>query len=109
MRSDFHHLNQVVINLEAVTDVFVGNYGSGQVAHDLVHDDQNAPIIFRVESYRLYVWVDFAPLLRPVGPDLFRPTNKTAFERSRPRHIRSHQSEGRANVPCVEGGVGGAE
>ena len=109
MRSDFHHLNQVVINFEAVTDVFVGNNGSGQVAHDLVHVDQNPPIILRVESYRLHVWVDLAPLLRPVGPDLFRATNKTALERSRPRHVRSHQSEGRANVPRVKGRVGCAE
>ncbi len=35
-----------------------------------------------VEGHRFDVRIDFAPLLRPVGADGFRPTDKTAFERS---------------------------
>lgn len=49
--------------------------------------------------------IDFAPLLRPVGPDFFGPTDKTAFERFLPGHVRSHESKGCVNVPAVEGRV----
>ena len=35
--------------------------------------------------------------------------DKTAFERFRPSHVRSHEGEGSVNVPRVEGRVGCAE
>src|SRR5262245_25924103 len=70
-----------------------------------MHVDQDLPSALPVKGNRLYVWVDLSPLLRPVSPNFFRPTDKTAFERSRPSHVRSHEGEGGVNVSCIEGRV----
>src|SRR6516164_5677962 len=74
-----------------------------------MHIDQNMLGPLRVKSHRLHVWVDLAPLLLPVSADLLMPTDKTAFERSRPSHVQSHEGEGSVNVPRVEGRAGCAE
>ena len=94
---------------EMMTYVFVGKHGSGQVAHDLMHLDRDAPGILRVKVHRLHVRVDLAPLLRPVIADFFGPADKTALERFRPSYIRRHEGEGGVDVPRVEGRVGRAE
>ena len=73
---------------EPMAHMLIGNHGSGQVAHDLMHMDQNAPGLLRVKRNRLDMRIDLAPLLRPVIADFFRPTDKTAFERFRPSHVR---------------------
>ena len=53
-----------------VADVPISNDGPGQVAHDLMHLDQDAAGTVRAEGGRLNVRVDLGPLLRPVGADL---------------------------------------
>lgn len=86
---------------ETVADVFIGQYFSGQIAHDLMHLDQNLAAVLREKGDRLDVGIDLAPLLAPVSADFFRPTNETAFERHRPS--RSHKGESGINVARVEG------
>ena len=76
---------------------------SCQIAHDLMHLDQDLPSILWVKGNRLDVSIDLAPLLCPVSADFFRPTDKTAFERSRLSHVGSHEGEGFINVSRVEG------
>jgi hypothetical protein len=90
-------------------NVLIGQYRTRQVAHDLMHIDQNPTGILRVKGNWLHMRADFALLLRPVGADFFRPTDKTAFERSGPLHVGSHESKGGVDVSRVEGRVGGAE
>ena len=68
-----------------------------------MHIDQDLPSILWVKGNWLDVWIDLAPLLRPVSADFFRPTDKTAFERSRPSYVGSHEGEGSINVARVKG------
>ena len=98
-----------MLNGETMPNVLIGKNGSSQVAHDLMHLDHDASGVLWVKSHRLHMRIDLAPLLRPVGADLFRSTDKAAFERSRPSHVRSHEGEGGVNVPRVESRVGCAE
>lgn len=88
-----------------MTHVLIDKNCSSQVTHDLMHIDQNAPGLLQVKGNRLDVPIDLAPLLRPVSANFFRPTDKTAFERSRPNHLRSHEGKGSVNVSRVEGCV----
>ena len=90
-----------------MTDMHIGENGSGQVTHDLVHADQNTPVTLPMEGNRLNTRIDLGPLLRPVGPHRLMTTDETAFESSWPRHVRSHRRKGRVNVPRVEGRIGG--
>ena len=89
--------------------VLIDKNRSSQVAHDLVHIDQDPSGVLRVKSNRLHMRIDLAPLLPPVSAHLFMSANKAAFERSRPSYVQSHESEGGVNVPRVEGCVGRAE
>ena len=73
-----------------MADVFISNYNSGQVTHDLMHVNQDLPAALRVGCHRLHARVDLTPLLRPVRADLLTSTDKTAFERSWPSHVRGH-------------------
>ena len=107
--TNFHGLNQAILQGEPMAHVFVHKNGSSQVAHDLMYVDQDAPIIFRVEGRRLDVRIDLAPLLRPVSADFFRPPDKAAFEGFRPSHVGGHEEEGGVNIPRVEGCVSRAE
>jgi hypothetical protein len=84
----------------------IGRNFSSQVAHNLMHIDQDMLGPLGVKRHRLHVWVDLAPLLPPVSADLLMPTDETAFERSRPSHVRSHEGKGSVNIPRVEGLVG---
>jgi AcrR family transcriptional regulator len=45
---------------------FIGQHGSRQVAHDLMHFDQDLPGVLLVESNRFDMRTNFAPLLCPV-------------------------------------------
>lgn len=92
-----------------MTDMFIGNNRSSQVTYDLMHLNQDPPGVIREESNRLHMRIDLAPLLPPVSTDLFRSTDKTAFERSGPGHIWSHESESSLNLPRIEGHIGRAE
>src|SRR5690348_2502041 len=89
--ADFHRLDQAVRKGEPVAHVLIGKNCSSQVAHDLMHIDQDMLGLLEVKSHRLHVWVDLAPLLPPIVADLLMPADKTAFERSRPSHVRSHE------------------
>ena len=91
-----------------MTNVLVAKHGTRQVAHDLMHVDQNLRSILGIKGNRLNVWVDFAPLFGPIRADFFRPMDKTAFERFRPRHVDSHEGEGSINVTRVKSRVCGA-
>jgi hypothetical protein len=103
--ADFHGLNQSVRKGESMAYVLIGKNCSSQVAHDLMHIDQNASGLLRVKGNRLDVWIDLAPLLCPVSANFFRPTDKTAFEGFWPSHVWSHESKGSVNVSHVEGRV----
>ena len=92
-----------------MTNVFIGDNGSGQVTNDLVHIYQDPIDVLRVKCNRLHVRIDLAPLLRPVSANLFGALYKAPFERSRPSHIWSHQGGGSINIPRIEGRVGRAE
>jgi hypothetical protein len=94
-----------VLKGESMTHVLIDKNCSSQVTHDLMHIDQNAPDLLRVKENRLDVRIDLAPLLRPVSANFFRSTDKTAFERFRPSHVRSHEGKGSVNVSRVEGCV----
>jgi hypothetical protein len=104
--TNFHPLNQTLLNGEPMPHVLIGQNRSCQVAHYLMHVDQNAPGFLRVEGHWLYVPINLAPLLHPVGADLFRSTDKTTFERSGPLHVGSHENKGSVDVSRVEGRVG---
>lgn len=82
--------------------VLIGKNCSSQVAHDLMHLDQDMLGPVRVKSHRLHMWVDLAPLLSPVSTDLLVSTDGTAFERSRPSHVRTHKGEGSVNVRALK-------
>ena len=73
-----------------MTDMLVCHNGSAQVAHHLMHIDQDRPSIAFVKSHRFYLRVYLAPLRCPVCTDLFRPHNETTLERSWPGHIKGH-------------------
>lgn len=88
--------------------VFIGKHGSRQVAHYLMHINQNLSGILWVKGNRLNVRIDFRPLLRPVSADFLRATNKTAFERFGPSHFRRHGGEGGVNIARVESSIGRA-
>ena len=89
-----------------MTEVHIGENGPGQIAHDLMHLDQNTPVTLPMEGYRLDTRINLGPLLRPVGPDRLVTTDKTAFEGFWPRHVRSHRRKGSVNVPRAEGRIG---
>lgn len=88
-----------------MADVFVGKNRPTQVAHDLMHLDQNTPSLLRPKGHRLDVRVDLAPLFRPVSAHFLGPTDETAFERFWPRHVRGHEGKGSVDVSRVEGRV----
>src|ERR1700758_4704011 len=92
-----------------MSNVLIGQNGSCKVAHHLMHVHQDVPGILMMEGYRLNVRIDFAPLLRPVGADFFRPVDKAAFERPRPLHVGGHEGERGVNVARIEGHVSGTE
>jgi hypothetical protein len=46
-------LDRATINGEAMTNMLISNYASSQIAHDLMHIDQNPPILLWVKSDRL--------------------------------------------------------
>jgi len=98
-----------MLNRETMTHALIGQNGSRHVAYDLMHPHHDPPGVLRVKSQRLHMRIDFAPLLRPVSADFFRPPDKTAFERSRPSHVRRHEQDGGVNIPRVEGRVGCAK
>lgn len=94
-----------MLKRETVTNVRVDKHDSGQIAHDLMHFDQNLPGLLRIEGNRLDVWIDLAPLLRPVGSDLFSPTDNAPFEGPRPSYSGSHEGKSGIHVTRVEGRV----
>ena len=49
--------------------------------------------------------IDLAPLLGPVGTDLFMPADKATLEGSRPDHIGSHHSQSGIDISRVEGRI----
>ena len=104
-RTNFHLLNQALFDGETMTDMLVGQHNARQITHDLMHINQDAPGLLRVKGHWLHVWIDLAPLLRPVSADFFRPTDETAFERFWPGYVRGHGGKGGVNVPRVEGGI----
>jgi len=89
--------------------VLIAKDVSSQVAHDLLNVDQDAPGALRIKGHRLHVWVDLAPLLRPVSANPFGPTDKSALKRFRPSDVGGHLREGGVDVPRVEGRVRRAE
>jgi hypothetical protein len=87
---------------------FIGQHGSSQVEHDLMHFDQDLPGVVLVERNRFHMPINFAPLLCPVGADFFRSVDE-AVERPWSLHVGSHEGQGGINVARVENRVGGTE
>jgi hypothetical protein len=69
----------------------------------------HVPRTFLVERHWLHVRTNIASLFRPVGADFLPPSDKTAFERSRPLHVGGHESESSVDISHVECRVGCAE
>ena len=74
-RTDFHGLDQAVFDSETVANVFITKNGPVQVAHDLMHIDQDSPSTLWMEGNRLDVRVNLGPLLRPVSSDITMTAN----------------------------------
>ena len=92
-----------------MTHTLIGKNGANQITHDLMHLDQDPSIVLWVKGQRLHSRVNLTPLLRPVSADFVWAADKTAFERSRPSHVRRHEDEGGGDVPRVESRVGCTE
>ena len=88
-----------------MTHVHVDKHGASQVAHDLMHVNQNLRSILRIKDNRLNVRVDLAPLFGPIRANFVRPMDKTAFKRFRPSHVGSHKGESSINVTRVKSRV----
>ncbi len=108
-RADFHGLDQAVSDGEAVPHVLVTQNGPVQVAHDLMHVDQDSAGPLGMEGNRLDMGINLDPLLRPVGSNCIMTTNEAPLKRPRPGHVRSHRGEGGLEVPRVERRVRGAK
>jgi hypothetical protein len=102
-------LYQAILDGETMTSVFVGNHGTGQVAHDLVHIDQDLRSTLGIEGNRLNLRVDLTPLFGPICADFIRSVDKTAFECPWPAYVGAHESESGANVARVESRIGRAQ
>jgi hypothetical protein len=98
-------LDQAVFDGETVANVFVTKNGPVQVAHDLMHIDQDSPDTLGMEGNRLDVRVNLGPLLGPVSSDLLVTANDAPLKRPRPSHVRGHGGEGSVEVPRVERSV----
>ena len=85
-----------------MTNVLVGKHGTCQIAHDLMHVDQNPRSVLGIKGDRLDMRVDLTPLLGPVRANFVRSVDKTAFERFRPCHVGSHEGESGTHVARVE-------
>ncbi len=55
-----------------------------------------------MKRYGFNVWVNLAPLLCPVCPNLFCTPDETTIESSRPRYILGHKCESSVSIPSVE-------
>ncbi len=78
---------------KTMTNALIGKNGSGQIADDLMHLDQDAPGLLRVKSEWRHSRVNLTPLLGPVSADLVGAADKIALERSRPSHVRRHEAK----------------
>lgn len=87
----------------------VGENGSGQIAHDLMHVDEYSPGALRIVQSGLDAWVDFGPLLGPVCADGWMASDEATFEGFGPRDVGRHRGECGIDVSRIESGVGGAE
>lgn len=92
-----------------MADVLIGENGSGEIAHDLMHINQHFAGVLRVEQGGLDVRVDFGPLLGPVGADGLVAVDEAAFKGLGPFDVGRHRGECGVDVAGVEGGVRGAE
>jgi hypothetical protein len=72
-----------------VANVFITKNGPVQVAHDLMHIDQDSPATLGTEGNRLDVRVNLGPLLRPVSSDLLMTANDAP-----PLNARGHATSG---------------
>jgi hypothetical protein len=108
-RTDFHGLDQAVFDGETVANVFITKNGPVQVAHDLMHIDQDSPSTLGMEGNRLDVRVNLGPLLGPVSSDIIMTVNDAPLKRPRPCHVRGHGGEGGVEVPRVKRSVRRAE
>ncbi len=79
-----------------------------KVAHNLVHIDEDMPLIVGVKGNRFDLRIDLGPLPGPVFPDGFLPFDKTSFKCFGPSHIQGHSGKSGVNVTGVEGSVRGA-
>jgi hypothetical protein len=102
-------LDQAIFDGETVANVFITKNGPVQVAHDLMHIDQDSPSTFWMERNRLDVRVNLGPLLGPVSSDLIMTPNDAPLKRPRPGHVRGHGGEGGVEVPRVKRSVRRAE
>jgi len=93
-RKNFHFLDETANYGEAMANMFINQDLPLKVEHYLMHIDCNMLIVLWIKSRRLNTRANFAPLLCPIGANLFRTTDKSAFERAWPCHVRSHQGEG---------------
>jgi hypothetical protein len=98
-------LDQAVFDGETVANVFITKNGPVEVAHDLMHLDQDPPSTLWMEGNRLDVRVNLGPLLRPVSSDIMMTANDAPLKRPRPCYVRGHGGAGGIEVPRVKRSV----
>jgi len=99
--TDFHGLDQAVFDGESVADVFITKNDPVQVAHDLMHIDQDSASTLWMERNRLDLRVNLGPLLRPVSSHFMMTAYEAPLKRPRPCHVRRHFGEGGVEVSRV--------
>lgn len=87
----------------------LGKSGASEVAHELMHLNHDASVVFKVKRQRFHLRVNLAPLFFPISAHLLRAANKAAFERPWPGDVRCHEGDGGGDVPRIEGRIGCAE
>lgn len=88
--ADFHIANEPVFYRIYVLDHPIQKGISIKIANYLVNSDYHSACRVHVETHRLDVRVEDAPLPRPIFPHSSPAVNRTTFHSVRPFHINLH-------------------
>ena len=89
--ADVHALDEAAFQRVNVLDHAIKQQLAGRISHDLMDSDDNAPCGIRFKGFRLDVWIDHAPLPRPIGAHAFMAMNHSAFHSVGPNDIGLHR------------------
>jgi len=100
--TDFHRLDQAARKGEPMAYVLIGKNCSSQVAHDLMHFDDDFPLESFGELERLDVRIDHRPLACPVAAHSLATVDVAAVHSIGPDDVLVHRGEERLRVASVE-------